>query len=72
MYVCVCHAVTDRDIARAVAEGADSIRDLRVRTGLGSTCGRCAQCANACLKEARASETKAIALFRPSPVLSVA
>lgn len=72
MYVCVCHAVTDRDITQAVAEGADSLRDLRERTGLGSTCGRCAQCANACLKEARSSEARTIPLFRSSPALSAA
>jgi bacterioferritin-associated ferredoxin len=72
MYVCVCHAVTDRDIAQAVAEGAHSMRDLRERTGITSTCGRCAQCAHACLKEARPAETKTMTLFRTGPALSAA
>ena len=72
MYVCVCHAVTDRDIAQAVADGARSMRDLRERTGVASTCGRCAQCAHASLKEASAAETRTITLFSPEPALSPA
>jgi bacterioferritin-associated ferredoxin len=72
MYVCVCHAVTDRDIAQAVADGARSMRDLHERTGVAGTCGRCAQCAHACLKEASAAEAKTITLFRTDPALSVA
>ncbi len=72
MYVCVCHAVTDRDIAQAVADGASSMRDLRERTGVAGTCGRCAQCAHACLKEASAAKAKTITLFRTEPNLSVA
>jgi bacterioferritin-associated ferredoxin len=72
MYVCVCHAVTDRDIAQAVANGARSMRDLRERTGVAGTCGRCAQCAHACLKEASAVETNTITLFRTEPALSAA
>lgn len=51
MYICVCHAVTDHDIAQAFARGARSVRDLHKSTGLGTTCGRCAQCARACLQQ---------------------
>lgn len=45
MYVCVCHAVTDRDIEEAIAEGCCSLRQLREQLGVGKTCGRCARCA---------------------------
>lgn len=42
MYVCVCHAVTDRAIRQAAQAGACSLselaRTLRVATG----CGKCA------------------------------
>lgn len=71
MYVCVCHAVTDRDILSAVAGGARSLRDLRERTGIASTCGRCAQCARACLQEASNSES-ATPAFAADQVLSAA
>ncbi|WP_328824905.1 MULTISPECIES: bacterioferritin-associated ferredoxin [Uliginosibacterium] len=63
MYVCVCHAVTDRDIARAAADGARTVRDLRESLGVASSCGRCAQCAHACLKEASAAPHRTIPLL---------
>ena len=50
MYVCVCHAVTERDIDNAVAEGCCSYRQLREQLGVGSCCGRCAGCARQVLK----------------------
>lgn len=48
MIVCVCHRVSDRDIARAVHGGCRSFGelqdDLRVATG----CGACHECALEC------------------------
>ena len=41
MYVCICKAVSEKRIARAVAEGATTLKDLRERTQLGSNCGKC-------------------------------
>ena len=41
MYVCICKAVTEKRIARAVGEGATTLKDLRERTGLGTNCGKC-------------------------------
>jgi bacterioferritin-associated ferredoxin len=52
VYVCLCKPVTDRQIHRAVAAGARSLRDLRERLGVASGCGRCAACARSCLREA--------------------
>jgi bacterioferritin-associated ferredoxin len=51
MYVCVCHAVTDRDIEGAVADGCCSLRQLREQLGVGQTCGRCAKCARTTIKD---------------------
>lgn len=45
MYVCVCNAVTDRDIRAAYCDGACSMRELRDRLGVAGCCGRCAPCA---------------------------
>ena len=53
MYVCVCHAVTDRQIREAALQGASSLKDLRRELGVTTDCGRCASCARACLREAR-------------------
>ena len=41
MLVCVCKAVSDRDIARAVANGARTVEDLGRCTGAGTDCGSC-------------------------------
>jgi len=56
MYVCICQAVTDRDIRRAAAQGADSLDDLRDGLGVSAFCGSCAPVAqsvlDACTEEA--------------------
>lgn len=53
MYVCVCHAVTDRQIRQAAADGARTLKDLRRELGVTRDCGRCASCAQECLKQAQ-------------------
>lgn len=50
MYVCVCQAVTDREIHQAAKDGARTLRDLRRDLGVGVDCGRCVSCARQCLK----------------------
>lgn len=52
MYVCVCQAVTERQIRQAAHEGARTLKDLRRDLGVTRDCGRCAACARACLDEA--------------------
>lgn len=53
MYICVCNAVTERDIGSAVARGCGTLRQLREQLGVGECCGRCAGCARALLKDAQ-------------------
>lgn len=55
MYVCVCNAVTESHIGKAVAEGCRSMRELRERLGVGDCCGRCASCARRVMKDAAVS-----------------
>ena len=45
MIVCVCHRVSDRDIARAVAAGCDSFDELQEHCRVGTACGACLECA---------------------------
>ena len=52
MYVCICNAVTEKDIHDTVAEGSSSMRELRERLGVGACCGRCASCARDVLRDA--------------------
>ena len=42
MYVCLCRGITDQDIKDAIANGAESYRDVRDMLDLGTCCGRCA------------------------------
>lgn len=45
MYVCICAAVSDRQIASAVAAGADSMEKLGLELGVGTGCGCCRETA---------------------------
>jgi nitrogen fixation NifU-like protein len=49
--VCQCMNVTDKDIERAVREGARSWLDLQNRTKIGTVCGRCRKKAEELLRE---------------------
>ncbi|KAB7623037.1 bacterioferritin-associated ferredoxin [Alkalilimnicola sp. S0819] len=53
MYVCICNAVTDKQIRRAVADGAQSMRELRKQLGVCSDCGKCGPCAREILRDER-------------------
>ena len=52
MYVCICKAVSEKRIAKAVAEGATTLKDLREATGLGTGCGKCVPTAYQQLRDA--------------------
>lgn len=57
MFVCVCKAVSDRQIRRAVLEdGVTSLRELNQLYGLGGCCGKCVPQARALLDECLAGQ----------------
>ena len=62
MYVCICNAVTDREIREAASRGARTLKDLRRELGVASDCGKCASCANEVLCEARSEPALASSL----------
>ena len=67
MYICICKSVTDKQIRRAAAQGADNLYELRESLGVASGCGTCAGAAQEILDQSvanRASPT----LYFPSPV----
>ena len=43
MYVCLCMAVTDRQILEAVDNGAHTVTELANTCGAGTVCGCCRQ-----------------------------
>ncbi len=54
MIVCLCRAKSDRDVARAIDDGAASIADLQ-RCGIGTDCGSCHGMLRMMLAEAAAA-----------------
>ena len=46
MIVCLCHRVSDRDIARACQGGCASFDDLQDQLAVATACGACHDCAH--------------------------
>lgn len=61
MIVCLCHRVSDRDIARAVASGTRCFEVLQDDTRVASSCGCCHDCAREVFDEALAAPARAAA-----------
>lgn len=49
MYVCICNAISDRQIQESVAAGASSLGDLKDQLGVATCCGCCADLASSFL-----------------------
>lgn len=54
MYVCLCQAITDRDIRAAAERGACDLDQLSETLRLGIRCGRCRGAAQAIIAEHQA------------------
>lgn len=59
MYVCVCQAVSDHDIRRAVARGARTFEDVQLRTGCTTCCGGCENAARELVEDSLDTERRA-------------
>lgn len=51
MVVCLCHRVTDRDIARAARSGCTDYETLQDDLRVGTSCGNCDDCARSVFAE---------------------
>ena len=54
MIVCVCHRVSDREIARHVHAGLD-FSDIQLELGVATQCGQCEGCAREVVEQCSAS-----------------
>lgn len=52
MYICICNAVTERQVRECAQDGTRSIDELTFKLGVGAGCGRCRECASELLMEA--------------------
>ena len=50
MYVCLCKAVTDKQIRKAAAEDGCSMKCLMSELGVATQCGKCAKFAKQILE----------------------
>ena len=69
LYICLCNAITERQVRECARSGAASVDQLTFELGVGSGCGRCVECAVDLLREvhggadrAACASTQAIAL----------
>jgi bacterioferritin-associated ferredoxin len=51
MIVCICRAVSDREIRSLVDNGATSMTEVRAACGVGECCGKCARQAREVIAE---------------------
>ena len=65
MYVCICQAITDRQIKKAAASGLESVDQLRDTLGVASCCGSCADAAQQVLDECSAGSVAGPTIYRP-------
>ncbi len=73
MFICVCKAVSDREIRRAVREdGVTSLRELSQLHGLGSCCGKCVPQARELLGQTLAQCRQSSAMLGAQPLNAIA
>jgi bacterioferritin-associated ferredoxin len=61
--ICICRGKSDRDVMKAIDNGAENVRDLQ-RCGIGDQCGSCHNSLRAMLAAAASS---AAAAQQPCP-----
>ena len=73
MYICVCKAVTDRQIRHAVVErGTTSLGCLARETGACTQCGKCARAAREILQECLEEHTVRCEILSDRPAEAIA
>jgi len=56
MYVCICNAITEREVRECARLGARSLEELAFHLGVGAGCGRCRECACELLEEVHGND----------------
>ncbi len=58
MYICVCNAVTERQIRALAKQGIRTVEEMGYINGCSTTCGGCREEANLILKSSQPSRNK--------------
>lgn len=64
MIVCVCHRISDRDIARHARAGL-SFDDIQLELGVATQCGQCESCARDVVAQCSAAHPVAALRYEP-------
>lgn len=72
MFICICHAITERQVQTAVAEGATSMSDLQGQLGVATGCGCCAETAGEYLPGGRYAGHVSVRQAAGTPVTAAA
>ena len=66
MYVCICNAITDKQIRKAAKAGATDLRALQARLGVAAGCGSCTEAASEILAEYRNRPAPQPVMYQPA------
>ncbi len=67
MYVCICNAITDKQIRQAADAGVRDLWQLQAELGVASNCGSCKEHASEILREKRQEASqREPEIYRPS------
>ena len=67
MYVCICNAITDKQIRGAAMAGVSDLWQLQAELGVAAQCGSCKEQASSIIRETRASHAiSQPVIYRPS------
>jgi bacterioferritin-associated ferredoxin len=58
MYVCICNAITDKQIRQAAESGVEDFWELQRTLGVAAGCGSCKEMASAILSEGRLARAR--------------
>ncbi len=53
MYVCICNAITEKQIRKAAESGVEDLWGLQRKLGVAAGCGSCKDMASAILSDSR-------------------
>lgn len=72
MFICICNAITERQVQAAVAEGAVTMSDLQGQLGVATCCGCCADTAGEYLPGGRYAGQATVRQEAGTPVVEAA
>ena len=58
MYVCICNAITDKQIRKAAESGVEDLWELQRELGVATGCGACKEMASQILLESRQAKVR--------------